>query len=41
VTQHRARYAELAALGVSTVFVGVRGLDSPDEVMELAGLAPT
>jgi alkanesulfonate monooxygenase SsuD/methylene tetrahydromethanopterin reductase-like flavin-dependent oxidoreductase (luciferase family)/predicted kinase len=38
VDQHRARYAELRALGVSTVFVGVRGLESPDEVQSLAGL---
>jgi alkanesulfonate monooxygenase SsuD/methylene tetrahydromethanopterin reductase-like flavin-dependent oxidoreductase (luciferase family)/predicted kinase len=38
VAQHRLRYAELEALGVSTVFVGVRGLSSPVEVLELAGL---
>lgn len=38
VVQHRARYAELRGLGVSTVFVGVRGLDGPDEVRELATL---
>jgi alkanesulfonate monooxygenase SsuD/methylene tetrahydromethanopterin reductase-like flavin-dependent oxidoreductase (luciferase family) len=38
VDQHRARYAELGALGVSTVFVGVRGLGGPDEVLDLAGL---
>lgn len=38
VDQHRARYAELRAMGVSTVFVGVRGLASPDEVRSLAGL---
>jgi alkanesulfonate monooxygenase SsuD/methylene tetrahydromethanopterin reductase-like flavin-dependent oxidoreductase (luciferase family)/predicted kinase len=38
VDQHRARYAELQALGVGTVFVGVRGLASPDEVLELARL---
>jgi alkanesulfonate monooxygenase SsuD/methylene tetrahydromethanopterin reductase-like flavin-dependent oxidoreductase (luciferase family)/predicted kinase len=36
--QHRARYDELHALGVSTVFVGVRGLESPDDVHALAGL---
>lgn len=36
--QHRARYAELAELGVSTVFVGVRGLEGPDDVLALAGL---
>ncbi len=29
VDQHRERYAELRSLGVSTVFVGVRGLDVP------------
>jgi alkanesulfonate monooxygenase SsuD/methylene tetrahydromethanopterin reductase-like flavin-dependent oxidoreductase (luciferase family)/predicted kinase len=38
VPQHRARYAALADLGVSTVFVGVRGLQGPDEVLALAGL---
>ena len=38
VPQHRARYADLAEPGVSTVFVGVRGLESPDEVLALAGL---
>jgi alkanesulfonate monooxygenase SsuD/methylene tetrahydromethanopterin reductase-like flavin-dependent oxidoreductase (luciferase family) len=38
VAQHRDRYAELRELGVSTVFVGVRGLDGPDGVRELAGL---
>jgi len=38
VDQHHARYAELHALGVSTVFVGVRGLESPDEVRSLTGL---
>jgi alkanesulfonate monooxygenase SsuD/methylene tetrahydromethanopterin reductase-like flavin-dependent oxidoreductase (luciferase family)/predicted kinase len=36
--QHRDRYRQLAALGVSTVFVGVRGLSSPEEVHRLAGL---
>jgi alkanesulfonate monooxygenase SsuD/methylene tetrahydromethanopterin reductase-like flavin-dependent oxidoreductase (luciferase family) len=36
--QHRSRYAELAALGVSTVFVGVRGLATPDDVLALAAL---
>jgi alkanesulfonate monooxygenase SsuD/methylene tetrahydromethanopterin reductase-like flavin-dependent oxidoreductase (luciferase family)/predicted kinase len=36
--QHRARYAELAELGVSTVFVGARGLETPDDVLALAGL---
>jgi alkanesulfonate monooxygenase SsuD/methylene tetrahydromethanopterin reductase-like flavin-dependent oxidoreductase (luciferase family)/predicted kinase len=38
VAQHRARYAALAELGVSTVFVGVRGLETVDEVLGLAGL---
>ena len=36
--QHRARYAELRELGVSTVFVGVRGLAGPEQVGELAAL---
>jgi alkanesulfonate monooxygenase SsuD/methylene tetrahydromethanopterin reductase-like flavin-dependent oxidoreductase (luciferase family) len=38
VTDHRRRYAELAGMGVSTVFVGVRGLEGPDDVRGLAGL---
>jgi alkanesulfonate monooxygenase SsuD/methylene tetrahydromethanopterin reductase-like flavin-dependent oxidoreductase (luciferase family) len=38
VDDHRARYADLHTLGVSTVFVGVRGLGTPDEVRDLAGL---
>jgi alkanesulfonate monooxygenase SsuD/methylene tetrahydromethanopterin reductase-like flavin-dependent oxidoreductase (luciferase family)/predicted kinase len=38
VGQHRARYDELAELGVGTVFVGVRGLETPDDVLGLAGL---
>jgi alkanesulfonate monooxygenase SsuD/methylene tetrahydromethanopterin reductase-like flavin-dependent oxidoreductase (luciferase family)/predicted kinase len=38
VEQHRARYAALGDLGVATVFVGVRGLEGPDEVRALAGL---
>ena len=38
VAQHRTRYEELRELGVSTVFVGVRGLEGPDGVRELAGL---
>ncbi|MGA8247037.1 MAG: LLM class flavin-dependent oxidoreductase [Nocardioides sp.] len=38
VEQHRERYAELRALGVSTVFVGVRGLEGADDVLTLAGL---
>jgi alkanesulfonate monooxygenase SsuD/methylene tetrahydromethanopterin reductase-like flavin-dependent oxidoreductase (luciferase family)/predicted kinase len=36
--EHRVRYAALAELGVSTVFVGVRGLETPDDVRALAGL---
>ena len=36
--EHRRRYADLRALGVSTVFVGVRGLAGPDDVLALAGL---
>ena len=38
VEQHRERYAALAALGVSTVFAGVRGLDTPEQVAALAAL---
>jgi alkanesulfonate monooxygenase SsuD/methylene tetrahydromethanopterin reductase-like flavin-dependent oxidoreductase (luciferase family) len=38
VDQHRERYARLRELGVSTAFVGVRGLSSADEVRGLAGL---
>jgi alkanesulfonate monooxygenase SsuD/methylene tetrahydromethanopterin reductase-like flavin-dependent oxidoreductase (luciferase family) len=38
VEQHRERYAGLQALGVSTVFVGVRGLEGADDVLALAGL---
>jgi hypothetical protein len=38
VEHHRARYAALHGLGVSTVFVGVRGLESPSDVLALAGL---
>ena len=38
VDEHRRRYADLEALGVSTVFVGVRGLAGPDDVLALAGL---
>jgi alkanesulfonate monooxygenase SsuD/methylene tetrahydromethanopterin reductase-like flavin-dependent oxidoreductase (luciferase family)/predicted kinase len=40
VDEHRQRYAVLHELGVSTVFVGVRGLDTPDEVSALARLNP-
>ncbi len=36
--QHHERYARLGELGVSTVFVGVRGIQGPDEVLALAGL---
>ena len=38
VAQHRERYRRLADLGVSTVFVGVRGLGSPEDVLAVAGL---
>jgi alkanesulfonate monooxygenase SsuD/methylene tetrahydromethanopterin reductase-like flavin-dependent oxidoreductase (luciferase family)/predicted kinase len=38
VAEHRVRYAALRSLGVGTVFVGVRGLESPAEVLSLAGL---
>jgi alkanesulfonate monooxygenase SsuD/methylene tetrahydromethanopterin reductase-like flavin-dependent oxidoreductase (luciferase family)/predicted kinase len=38
VEQHRERYARLRELGVSTAFVGVRGLSTSDEVRDLAGL---
>jgi alkanesulfonate monooxygenase SsuD/methylene tetrahydromethanopterin reductase-like flavin-dependent oxidoreductase (luciferase family)/predicted kinase len=38
VDGHRERYARLRELGVSTAFVGVRGLEGPDEVRALAGL---
>jgi len=38
VAQHRDRYARLRDLGVSTVFVGVRGLENAEEVRALAGL---
>ncbi len=38
VSQHRRRYADLADLGVSTVFVGVRGLAGPEDVLALAAL---
>jgi alkanesulfonate monooxygenase SsuD/methylene tetrahydromethanopterin reductase-like flavin-dependent oxidoreductase (luciferase family) len=36
--EHRRRYADLHALGVSTAFVGVRGLAGPDDVLALAPL---
>jgi alkanesulfonate monooxygenase SsuD/methylene tetrahydromethanopterin reductase-like flavin-dependent oxidoreductase (luciferase family)/predicted kinase len=38
VEQHRERYAALGDLGVGTVFAGVRGLETPEEVLALAGL---
>jgi alkanesulfonate monooxygenase SsuD/methylene tetrahydromethanopterin reductase-like flavin-dependent oxidoreductase (luciferase family) len=38
VDEHRRRYDDLHALGVSTVFAGVRGLSGPDDVLALAGL---
>ncbi len=39
VAQHRARYAELAHRGVSTVFLAASDLDGPADVQRLAGLA--
>jgi alkanesulfonate monooxygenase SsuD/methylene tetrahydromethanopterin reductase-like flavin-dependent oxidoreductase (luciferase family)/predicted kinase len=38
LAQHRERYAALQSLGVSTVFVGIHGLEGPDDVLALAGL---
>ena len=38
VAEHRDRYAGLAQLGVSTVFVSTRDLDGPEAVLDLAGL---
>jgi alkanesulfonate monooxygenase SsuD/methylene tetrahydromethanopterin reductase-like flavin-dependent oxidoreductase (luciferase family)/predicted kinase len=38
VADHRDRYGDLAATGVSTVFVATRDIDGPDDVLELAGL---
>lgn len=38
VTDHRERYAELAARGVDTVFVSIADLDSADDVARLAPL---
>jgi alkanesulfonate monooxygenase SsuD/methylene tetrahydromethanopterin reductase-like flavin-dependent oxidoreductase (luciferase family)/predicted kinase len=38
VAEHRDRYARLAELGVSTVFLGTRDLDGPEDVLALAGL---
>jgi alkanesulfonate monooxygenase SsuD/methylene tetrahydromethanopterin reductase-like flavin-dependent oxidoreductase (luciferase family) len=38
VAEHRDRYAGLAELGVSTVFLSTRDLDGPDDVLDLAGL---
>ncbi|QZY29125.1 LLM class flavin-dependent oxidoreductase [Nocardioides coralli] len=38
LADHRARYAELAELGVSTVFMATPDLDGPDAVADLAGL---
>jgi alkanesulfonate monooxygenase SsuD/methylene tetrahydromethanopterin reductase-like flavin-dependent oxidoreductase (luciferase family)/predicted kinase len=38
VDQHRERYARLRELGVTTAFLGVRGLQGPDDVRALAGL---
>lgn len=38
VAEHRDRYAGLADLGVSTVFLSTPDLDGPDAVLDLAGL---
>ena len=38
VAEHRDRYASLAATGVSTVFLAIRDLDGPQDVLDLAGL---
>ncbi|RYP87472.1 LLM class flavin-dependent oxidoreductase [Nocardioides guangzhouensis] len=38
VADHRERYADLAARGVSTVFVSLHDLAGPDDVEALAGL---
>ena len=38
IAHHRDRYAGLAGLGVSTVFVATRDVDGPDDVLDLAGL---
>ncbi len=38
VAEHRERYAGLAELGVTTVFLSTRDLDGPDDVLDLAGL---
>jgi hypothetical protein len=38
VAQHRDRHAELAGLGVSSVFVSTPDLDGPQDVLYLAGL---
>lgn len=38
IAQQRDRHAELAALGVSTVFLATPDLDGPEAVLELAGL---
>ncbi len=38
VADHRDRYAGLAELGVSTVFLATRDLDRPEDVLDLAGL---
>ncbi len=38
VASHRDRYARLAGLGVTTVFVATPDLDGPDDVLALAGL---
>ena len=38
VAGHRDRWARLAGLGVSTVFLATPDLDRPEDVLDLAGL---
>ena len=38
VAEHRDRHADLARLGVSTVFLSIPDLDGPEAVLDLAGL---
>ena len=38
--QHRERYARLADLGVSTVFVSLPDLDTAEDVTAAAGIVP-
>jgi hypothetical protein len=38
--QHRERYARLADIGVSTVFVGLPDLTGPEDVLAAADVVP-